>query len=258
MSLFYPVPPGDDHIGTFQSSKQINSIVWHGSSLPLIAKGTTLLNEQFSESNPEEDFSKYIKIGAQPYFLAVAQETEKYELEILCLLRCILDGEDWVYNDPSSAHDNDDSPFSQRRIVIDYLCTLPEYQGRGYAGHLLELVTQFSLTQRANCYVVAIEEACVYWMANGFILEEDKLPNERLNRFSDCFLLKLPSNRPEDPMRCSKFPESDSEDDSDDDDGSDGSSSSGSSSDSSSGSDDESDYDDAELQKAILKSIGMQ
>ena len=89
MSLFHSVPPGDDHIGTFQSSKQLSNIVWHGSSLPLIAKGTTLLNEQFSESNPEDDFSKYRKIGAQPYFLAVTQETDKYELEILCLLRYV-------------------------------------------------------------------------------------------------------------------------------------------------------------------------
>ena len=90
---FYQVPPGEDHIETFQSSKQNqddNILLWHGSSLPLIAKGTTILNEQFRESNPESDFSKYKKIGAQPYFISVAKQlTDAYEheLQITCLLR---------------------------------------------------------------------------------------------------------------------------------------------------------------------------
>ena len=119
---------------------------------------------------------------------------------------------------------------------------------------------QFACTQRANLYVVELKESCAYWMSNGFVLEEDDIPNQRLNRFSDCYLLKLPTNRPEDPSRCIEFPESDNEDSSSssDDDSSDGeesSSANSSRSDSSSVSDSD---DDKELQKAILQSMKIQ
>ena len=37
---------------------------------------------------------------------------------------------------------------------------------------------------RANVYVLALEDSCVYWMSKGFVLEDGPI-NRRLNIFPD-------------------------------------------------------------------------
>ena len=42
----------------------------------------------------------------------------------------------------------------------------------------------------ANVYVLALEDSCVYWMAHGFVLEENARLQARLNIFPDTHLLR--------------------------------------------------------------------
>ena len=52
--------------------------------------------------------------------------------------------------------------------------THPELQGKGYASFLLELVKRIAARYHANCYVLALEDSCVYWMSKGFELESGR------------------------------------------------------------------------------------
>lgn len=221
--------PGEDSFLSYPGpiSKRFQDdppMVWHGSSVALIAKATTLLNEEFSDIDPEEDFEKWRNIGARPYFITVLETSQV----MTCCLRCVLDG-DW-----SSSSNKTTQEVCTRRLVVDFLCTVEECQGRGYASQLLEMVIRLAETNGANCYVVALEDSCVYWMSKGFILEDGPI-NRRLNGFRDTHLLKLPTNLPEDPY-CIPPPNESSDEDT-------------------SGSDMDDDDDDDDLQKVILKSL---
>jgi hypothetical protein len=64
-------------------------------------------------------------------------------------------------------------------------------QGRGYAGHLLGLVSNaVAAASGANSYVLALEDSCVYWMSKVFVLDDGPI-NRRLNVSPDTHLLKL-------------------------------------------------------------------
>jgi len=115
-----------------QGHEQHGRIVRHGSSLDLVSKCHVLLNEEFSETDPEKDFEKWLKKGAQPYFLAIIEPS----LVMSCCLRCLFDGE-WG---ETPSQQPPDSGVCKRRLVVDYVFTLEEHQGSGYAGHLLDLV----------------------------------------------------------------------------------------------------------------------
>ena len=77
-----------------------------------------------------------------------------------------------------------------RRVVVDYVVTVEERQGKGYASHLLKLVKAIAERYHANMYVLALEDSCVYWMSKGFVLEDGPI-DRRLNLFPDTHLLKL-------------------------------------------------------------------
>jgi GNAT superfamily N-acetyltransferase len=176
--------------------------VRHGSSLDLLSKSHVCLNEEFNDTDPEKDFKKWLKKGAQPYFLAVIEPSTVMS----CCLRCLLDG-DWVSvveggagggTGDGAAEVANTETVGTRRLVVDYVTTLDQFQGRGYAGHLLGLVLNAAAAAGANSYVLALEDSCVYWMSKGFVLDDGPI-NRRLNVFPDTHLLKLPSNLQEDP-----------------------------------------------------------
>ena len=250
--------PGEDNFRAFpqrgSSAESSDSpLIRHGSSLDLISKATILLNEEFTEIDPEEDFRKWSDIGAQPYFLTCIEQPSQI---MSCCLRCLLDG-DWaaasltcplssppsppcpmfsqtrfkqlfdaaVANgvDPTTAAataltdlhkeqgqqgqqgvssfasaadappeaplrspggTNESCDWCKHRLVVDYVVTVEQCQGRGYASHLLELVMDMAKAARANVYVLALEDSCVYWMSKGFVLEDGPI-NRRLNIFPD-------------------------------------------------------------------------
>jgi hypothetical protein len=264
-TVLHPSPPGEDGILPFcrSSNRSLNQqqqqaeaddppVVWHGSSMALIAQGTTLLNETFNEMDPEQDYEKWGKIGARPYFLAVLLQSSQV---MSCCMRCLFHG-DWNSNSTAGAISvsSTSANVCQKRVIVDYLVTLDECQGRGYAGYLLELVMTLAVAQEANCYVLALEDSCVYWMAKGFILEQDKAINQKLNVFPDAHLLKLPTKKPEDPK---DFPlcvdesddmnsQNDNEDNSDDDNEDDNVEQNWG----------DDNADDEDLQRAIMMSLG--
>ena len=157
-------------------------VVEHGSSLSLIARGTEVLNSEFTAMDPEADWAKWSGLGSQIYFFCV---TEAGSRSPACVLRCILDGDFSAQISPGS-----------RRVVIDYLLSAERARGRGYAGRLLGLAHELAALTHANMHVLAIEDSCPYWMSKGFVLEEGRI-GKRLNTFSDTHLLRLPSNVPD-------------------------------------------------------------
>ena len=185
-------------------------VVEHGSSLSLIARGTSLLNEEFSNVDVAKDFEKWRKIGARPYFFAVVDPHTK---QLHSVLRCLLDGDF-----ESCRAGKDFAPrCSHRRIVIEYLSTPKPYQGRGHASRLLQLVKGAAASfNNCNVFVSSLEESCPYWMEKGFLLEQGEI-NKRLNSFPDTHLLKLASNKVDVFPMLSSSSEEDDEDDEDDD-----------------------------------------
>lgn len=112
------------------------------------------------------------------------------------------------------------SPPQRPRLVIDYVTTRPAARGRGLASLLVNFVVEASTIFGANTYVLALEESCVYWMGQSFVLEENEKLNARLNIFPDTHLLRRVGD-PEDPgceedLQLAR--KSDSEGDDDDDD----------------------------------------
>jgi len=194
--------PGEDAFLPLVSKGVVQEeVVRHGSSLDLISKCHAIINDEFNETDPEEDFKKWQALGAGVYFLCVLDPASSITS---CVLRVILDGLFSAASSPSqaattTARADGASPLCQRRLIIDYVATVEEMRGRGLASHLIQLVKSLAERHQANLYVLALEDSCVYFMNKGFILEESEIVQERLNVFPDTHLLKLPSNRPEDP-----------------------------------------------------------
>jgi GNAT superfamily N-acetyltransferase len=136
----------------------------HGSSLSLIAQGTQLLNEEFSEADLEADWRKWERIGARMYFFSVVDGgVESAGGPPRCVLRALLDGdESLIASNSTSASDAQQCGF---RIVIDYLHTAPQHQGRGHAARLLELVLATARSLGANVFVLALEDSCPFWLS---------------------------------------------------------------------------------------------
>jgi hypothetical protein len=194
--------------------------VEHGSSLSLISRGTSILNDEFSNIDPSKNWGKFKKIGMQPYFVAVIRpsnegcaKTGNKGNEILSILSFIMDGD----VESGAVLDNDSIGHRTRRIVIDYVCTPKAHQGKGYASRLLNLVNEVAIRHRSNMFVLSLEESCPYWMNKGFILESG-LINKRLNKFPDCHLLKQPSNLIDDFVLPPSDPDDDDDDNEDDED----------------------------------------
>ena len=269
-------PPGDDGYLPLQNnnsnSNSNNELIWHGSSLALLAAADAVLRQEFNMAHVERDFAKWHQLGARPYYLTAIQQSSSASPTVMSCLRCVLDG---AWSDSSNNNHSDNSDYCTRRLVIDYLVTRAEFRNRGLAGQLLQLVRQAAAMQLANMYVVAHQDAAVYWMEQGFVLvneehAENAAMHGRFGGWDDSFLLQLPSNRTEDPTlpipssSSSSSTGSDNENDDDeaanDGDDASSSSSSGSSSGGDNNDDDDDDDDDDErnLQRAIMESLNME
>jgi len=159
-------PPGEERMAVLSELA-----IRHGSSLAIISRGTSLLNEYFENCDPEKDWRRYQRLGATPYFICVLEDDI-----IASVWRLILDG---------------------TRVVVDYALTRPELRGRGVAGRVVNIIKAFAQSRNFNLYISALEDSCTYWMNHGFILETGDI-TKRLNAsFNDTHLLKLPTNSPE-------------------------------------------------------------
>ena len=79
-------------------------------------------------------------------------------------------------------------------MIIDYVTTRMEARSSGLASVIVRFVMDSSRLFGANTFVLALEESCPYWMEKGFLLDEGKPLNARLNIFSDTHLLRLHSD----------------------------------------------------------------
>ena len=105
-------------------------MIRHGSSLDLISKSTSLLNEEFAETDPEKDFEKWNNLGARTYFFSVIEPSGVMG----CTMRIQLDGD---FSSPPSPWAYAPTDVCTKRVVVDYIVTIEELQGKGYASYLL-------------------------------------------------------------------------------------------------------------------------
>ena len=77
--------------------------------------------------------------------------------------------------------------LSPSRPYVSFLYT-------GLASLLVQFVLNVSSMSGACVYVLALEESCVYWMSQAFLLEQNCYLNARLNIFPDTHLLAYTGN----------------------------------------------------------------
>ena len=158
-------------------------ILRHGSSLQLMAQVTAVLrdSEEFGDIDPSADWEKWH--ARRPefslYYAALIDPARDGEEAILCVLRAVLDG----FPEPRPPH--------RQRMVIDYVVTRVEARSQGLAGVIVRFVLESSRLFGANTFVLALEESCPFWMEKGFLLDDGKPLNARLNIFNDTHLLRL-------------------------------------------------------------------
>ena len=189
----------------------------HGSSLALMSLVSTALNQsdEFGDMDPEEDWKKWSerRPDFKLYYAALIDPARDGPESVACVLRAVLD--------PVA---EDGAPAGRRaRLLIDYVTTRPSARGKGLATALVRFVTRAAAANDANVYVLALEDACVYWMRNGFVLEASERLTCRFNIFSDCHLLRraddpLDAGEPGDEDLKVEHSESSSSSDDDDDD----------------------------------------
>ena len=169
---------GEDRTITCEHS---NLVLWHGTSLRLMALCSAFLNEgrEFNNVDPERDWQKWSSRGSSAFTLYYSALTDSDDTNrVHCVLRAVLDG--WA--SPTPPHN--------RRLIIDYVACRAECRRLGYASTLVRFARQSASAQRANLYVLAVEDSCPWWMERGFVLEEGIYLNARLNVFPDVHLLR--------------------------------------------------------------------
>ena len=161
-------------------------ILRHGSSLQLMAQVTAVLrdSQEFGEVDPAADWEKWQSRRPEfsLYYAALIDPARDGDAAILCVLRAVLDG----FPEPKPPH--------RQRMIIDYVTTRMEARSTGLASVIVRFVMDSSRLFGANTFVLALEESCPYWMEKGFLLDEGKPLNARLNIFSDTHLLRLHSD----------------------------------------------------------------
>lgn len=184
MDFLSPLPAAGEDSSEFLPDSQL--FLRHGSSLALISAVTRLLNgcKDFEEKDPSEDWSSW-KERSQSFSLYFAA---LFDLDgaPVAVLRAVLDG----VPIPNPPHN--------RRMLIDYTYVIPSMRNKGLATILCEFVANICSMMRANSYVLALEDSCLYWMSKGFILEENVFLQARLNIFPDTHLLRRATD-PGDP-----------------------------------------------------------
>lgn len=157
-------------------------ILRHGTSLRLMSQVTSYLNDtaDFNEVDPTADWEKWTsrRPDMSLYFAAILDPTQREETSVRAVLRAVLDG----VPQPRPPH--------RSRLIIDYVHTRPEDRGQGLASLLIDFVKGAAQAFGANTYVLATEDACVYWLNNGFVLETGEYIKARLAVFPDCHLLR--------------------------------------------------------------------
>jgi len=158
----------------------------YGSSLRLMADCSAFLNssDEFNEVDPSGDWEKWrdrVPGAFTLFYAAIIDPLRSGEASVHCVLRAVLDG--WPM--PTPPHNS--------RLVIDYVACRASQRGRGHASRLVKHVRQACLdcARRANCYVLALEDSCPFWVDRGFVLEESAQLNARLNVFPDVHLLRV-------------------------------------------------------------------
>lgn len=162
-----------------------NLVLRYGTSLRLMAQCSSFLNSsgEFNGVDPQGDWEKWTTRLPDTFTLFYAAIVDPLMPEgsgesVHCCLRAVLDG----WPTPKEPHNS--------RLVIDYVACRKESQRRGFASQLVAHVRQAAADKRANLYVLAIEESCVWWMEKGFVLEQNANLNARLNIFPDVHLLR--------------------------------------------------------------------
>ena len=161
----------------------------HGTSLQLMSQVTTVLAEsqEFGDLDPSADWEKWQ--ARRPefslYYAALVDPARDGADAYQCVLRAVLDG----FPEPKPPH--------RQRLVIDYVTTRQAARGRGLASVLIQFVLEASKLFGANSFVLATEDSCPFWLGQGFVLEEGKPLNARINIFNDTHLLRLQSDGPD-------------------------------------------------------------
>jgi GNAT superfamily N-acetyltransferase len=176
----FPPPGEDDSIWLAEQSLCLR----YGTSLRLISSGSGFLNstEEFAEIDPEADWEKWrdrCPGHFTLFYAAIVDPIREGPKAIHCVLRAVLDN----WPTPTAPHN--------ARLIIDYVACRRESRGRGFATQLVDFVREASAKVGANCYVLALEEACPYWVDRGFVLEQSENLNARLNIFPDVHLLRV-------------------------------------------------------------------
>jgi hypothetical protein len=176
MDFLSPLPPPGEVTSEFLPEKQL--FLRHGSSLALINDVSRLLNESkdFTTKDPTEDWMSW-KIRSDSFSLYFAALFDM-DGQPVAVLRAVLDG----LPVPIPPHN--------KRLLIDYTYVIPTMRNKGLATILCEFVVNMCTMVGANSYVLALEDSCVYWMSKGFLLEENKFLQARLNIFPDTHLLR--------------------------------------------------------------------
>mmetsp|Transcript_39257 Transcript_39257/g.82363 ORF Transcript_39257/g.82363 Transcript_39257/m.82363 type:complete len:315 (+) Transcript_39257:164-1108(+) len=170
--------PGDEQTEWLEEQQLL---LQYGSSLSLMARVGAFLNDSsnFNEIDPTDDWEAWT--SRRPDFqLFYAALTDPTTDRCVCVLRAVLDG----------IHQRRVEQDQPPRFMIDYITTDPAQRARGLATFLVEFVLEASRMFGANTYVLATEDSCVYWMSKGFVLEENRSLNARLNIFPDTHLLR--------------------------------------------------------------------
>jgi GNAT superfamily N-acetyltransferase len=172
-------PPGEER-SEFIEEKGM--LLRHGSSLALMALVSTALNgsDEFEEVDPEEDWKTWTERRPEMklHYAALLDPARDGPDAVACILRAVLD--------PLSPGRSSGC----NRIIIDYITTRKAFRGRGLASAAVSFVEQAAAATLSNCYVLALEDSCTYWMGKGFVLESSKRLTARLNVFPDTHLLR--------------------------------------------------------------------
>ncbi len=161
-----------------------HDLTWcHGTSLRLMASCSAFLNEsqEFNNVDPERDWKKWASRVPDAFTLYYSALTDPFDTSsrgVHCVLRAVLDG----WSTPTPPHN--------RRLIIDYIACRSDSRRVGLASTLVRHARESASAQRANLYVLAVEDSCAWWMDRGFVLEDGANLNARLKVFPDVHLLR--------------------------------------------------------------------
>eukprot|EP00929_Paragymnodinium_shiwhaense_P088489 TRINITY_DN48802_c0_g1_i1.p1 TRINITY_DN48802_c0_g1~~TRINITY_DN48802_c0_g1_i1.p1 ORF type:complete len:339 (-),score=65.18 TRINITY_DN48802_c0_g1_i1:22-1038(-) len=152
----------------------------YGTSMGLVAKASQLINDEFS-SNPNRDVLRQSRKGRSLLFCVAERLNDTAaKTDVICAARAIM--EDHAAIDGT------------RRVILDYMHTRKSERGLGHGSRMTVFFKELAKSSKADLYVLAVENSCPFWMAQGFVLEQDPQLVKAYSCFTDAHLLKLPTN----------------------------------------------------------------